>query len=252
MSQRRPDVAILPTADAACLRAADVVSELLAAKPDAVLALPAGQTPRPVYAELARRHRAGRLSFARATAFGLDEYAGTPRDHQASFARFLDQELYRHVDLPRERAHALDGAATDLDDACARYERAIDAAGGLDLCLLGIGGNGHIAFNEPGTPFDARTRVVDLAAETRAASAPAFGGEPVPARALTIGIATILSARRCVLLAYGAAKARVVARAIDGTPAPELPASALQVHADATFILDAAASTLLASNFRTS
>jgi len=240
------NVTILPTPEAACARAADVVASLLVAKPTAVLALPAGNTPRPVYAELARRHREQGLSFARATAFALDEYAGVAADHPASFRRTLLEELYQHVDLPFDWAYGLDAQAADLDRACARYERAIAATGGLDLCLLGIGGNGHIAFNEPGSPFDSITRVVDLAPETRAASAGAFGVAPVPARALTMGVGTILAARRCVLLAYGAAKADVIARAIQTAPSPALPASALQLHADATFILDAAAASRLA------
>jgi glucosamine-6-phosphate deaminase len=240
------NVTILPTPEAACARVADIVEALLAAKPDAVLALPAGNTPRPIYVELARRHRAQRLSFARATAFTLDEYAGLPPDHRESFRRTLHEELFRHVDLPPARAHGPDATAADLDGACARYEQAIAAAGGFDLCLLGIGGNGHVAFNEPGAPFDSRTRVVGLADDTRAAAAAAFGDEPVPARALTIGIATILAARRCVLLATGAAKADVVARAIREPPSPALPASALQLHPDATVVLDAAAASKLA------
>ena len=245
MSQARPEVAVLPTPEAACARAADVIAELLAARPDAVLALPAGNTPRLVYADLARRHREGGLSFARATAFTLDEYAGVGPDHPASFRRFLEDELYRHVDLPAARAHAPDARAADLDAACARYERQIAAAGGLDLCLLGIGGNGHIAFNEPGSPFDSQTRVVDLATETRAAAGPAFSGGLAPALAITVGIATILSARRCVLLAHGAGKAQVIARSLGEPASPALPASALQRHPNTTIILDAAAASAL-------
>jgi glucosamine-6-phosphate deaminase len=243
MSQARPEVAVLPTPQAACARVADIIAELVAAKPAAVLALPAGNTPRPVYADLARRHREGGLSFARANAFALDEYAGVAPDHPASFRRFLDEEFYRHVDLPAAHAHAPDALAADLEAACARYEREIAAAGGFDLCVLGIGANGHVAFNEPGSPFDSRTRVVDLASETRAAAA--FGAGLVPARALTIGIATILSARRCVLLAHGAAKAQVIARALAEPASAALPASALQRHANATIILDAAAASAL-------
>src|SRR3954470_2711558 len=140
MSKRGVEVTVLPTVEAACLRAAEIVVELLTVKPDAVLALAAGNTPRPVYAELVRRHRAGGLSFARATGFSLDEYAGIAAEHPASFRRYLNDELYRHVDLPRE--HAPDATASDLEAACQRYEHAIAAAGGLDLCLLGIGGNG--------------------------------------------------------------------------------------------------------------
>jgi glucosamine-6-phosphate deaminase len=240
------NLVVLPTPETACLRAADIVAALLIARPGAVIALPAGSTPRPVYAELVRRHREQGLSFAGATAFTLDEYVGIAPDHPASFRRTMSEELYRHVDLAPGRAHAPDAAAADLDGACRRYEGAIAAAGGLDLCVLGIGGNGHIAFNEPGAPFDSRTRVVDLAAETRAASAPAFGAGPVPTQAITIGIATILAARRCLLLAYGAGKAGIVARAIEGAASPDVPASALQLHPDATILLDAAAASRLA------
>src|SRR5262245_25938848 len=193
------NVVVLPTPEAACLRAADIVAQLLAARAGAVIALPAGNTPRPVYAELVRRHCEQGLSFASATAFTLDEYIGIGSEHPASFHSTMREELCRHIDLAPERAHAPDAAAGDLDGACRRYEAAIAAAGGLDLCVLGIGGNGHIAFNEPGAAFDSRTRVVDLAAETRAASAPAFAAGPVPTQALTIGIATILAARRCLL-----------------------------------------------------
>ena len=237
---------VLPTPEAACRRAADIVAELVTAKPDAVLALPAGNTPRPVYADLARRHRAERLSFARATAFSLDEYVGIGPEHAASFRRFMADELYRHVDLPRAGTHAPDGDAADLRAACEHYERTIAAAGGFDLCLLGIGGNGHIAFNEPGTPTDSRTHIVMLADETRRALVASFGAERVPSQAITIGVATILGARRCVLLAYGAAKAGVIARAVGGPATPDLPASALQLHADATIIVDAAAASQLA------
>jgi glucosamine-6-phosphate deaminase len=239
------NVTVLPTAEAACLRVAELAAGLLVAKPDAVLALPAGSTPRPVYGELARMHRGQGLSFARATAFSLDEYAGISADHPASFRRYMHQALYRHVDLAPERAHSPDARAPDLDAECERYERAIAAAGGLDLCLLGIGGNGHIAFNEPGSPFDSRTRVVDLARETRVAAAAAFGTESTPARALTVGVGTILAARRCVLLATGASKAEIVARAVELPPSPELPASALQLHADAAIVLDAASASRL-------
>jgi glucosamine-6-phosphate deaminase len=239
------NIMVLPTAEVACLRVAEIAAGLLAAKPDAVLALPAGSTPRPVYGELARLHRGQGLSFARATAFTLDEYAGISGDHPASFRRYMTEALYRHVDLAPDRAHSPDARAADLDAECERYEGAIAAAGGLDLCLLGVGGNGHIAFNEPGSPFDSRTRVVDLANETRAAAAAAFGTESAPARALTVGVATILGARRCVLLATGAAKADIVARAIETPPSPDRPASALQLHADATFVLDAASASRL-------
>jgi glucosamine-6-phosphate deaminase len=240
-----PTLIVLPSPGDVCLRAADLVAETLAATPDAVLGLPAGNTPRPLYAELVRRHRGGALSFARASGFNLDEYAGLPADHPASFRRFLDEQLYRQIDLLPARAHAPDGLAADLAAECARYERAIAEAGGLDLVLLGIGGNGHIAFNEPPAAFASRTRLVALTEATRAVAAAGFGATPVPTHALTMGVATILAARRCVLLAFGAGKAEAIARMLAAPPTPDVPASALQLHANATVIVDAAAASRL-------
>src|SRR5450631_1895315 len=233
------EVIVVATADAACLRAARIVSRLLRAKPDAALALPTGSTPRAIYAELVRQHRDEGLSFARATAFNLDEYVGIRPDHPGGFRRALQEALYRHVDLP---------------DACARYEAAIVAAGGLDLALLGLGIDGHIAFNEPTSSFGSRTRLKTLTDETRAANRPMFAGlavsgagaEPVPHHALTVGIATILSARRCLLVAFGAAKASAVAKMVEGPLAALVPASALQLHPHATVIVDEAAAEGLA------
>jgi glucosamine-6-phosphate deaminase len=245
-NRRMLETVIAPSPEAACARAADVVEALLAARPTAVLALPVGATPRPVYADLRRRYAAGALSFARATAFSLDEYVGLGRDDARSFHRTLCDQLYDHVDLMATRVHAPDGAAADPDAAAARYERAIADAGGLDLVLLGIGGNGHIAFNEPGSAFASHTRLVALAPETRAGAAAGFGGaDAVPTHALTIGIATILAARHCVLLAHGAGKAAIVARALEAPIDTGVPASALRLHANATVILDAAAASRL-------
>ena len=237
---------MVPTADDACLRAARIVARLLRTKPDTALALPTGSTPRAIYVELVRQHRDEGLSFARATAFSLDEYVGLRPDHPGSFRRALDEALYRHVDLAPERAHAPDGQAADLTAACAGYEAAIAAAGGLDLALLGLGTDGHIAFNEPTSSFGSRTRLKTLADETRAANQAAFGAEPVPHHALTVGIATILSARRCLLVAFGAAKAGAVAKMVEGPLAALVPASALQLHPHATVIVDEAAAEGLA------
>ena len=209
------------------------------------LALPTGNTPRPVYAELVRLHAAGEVSFARATVFNLDEYVGLPLGHPASFRRFLSEALLEHVDLPPERAHAPSATETDLDAAAAAYERAIADAGGIDLALLGIGRNGHIAFNEPGAAFDSRTRVVTLSEATRGANASAFGAAPVPRQAITVGIATLLEARRCVLLATGAAKAEAVEQAFEGSVSEQVPASALRRHPNLTAVLDRAAASRL-------
>jgi glucosamine-6-phosphate deaminase len=238
-------VVVLPSSEEAGLEAARIVAALVRAKPEAVLGLPAGNTPRPVYAELARLHRAEGLSFARVRAFNLDEYVGLGPEHLASFRRALDDGFYRLVDLPAAQAHAPDGRAADTAAAAAGYEAEIAGAGGFDLVLLGIGGNGHVAFNEPGSPFDARTRVVTLSEATRAANRAAFDPAPVPREAVTIGIATILAARRVVLLATGSTKSAAVAQAIEGPITAQLPASALQAHGDATVILDGAAASRL-------
>jgi glucosamine-6-phosphate deaminase len=235
------EVIVLPTAEAACLRAARIVARRLREKPDAALALPTGSTPRAIYAELSRQHREEGLSFARASAFSLDEYVGIPSEHPGAFRRALEEALYRHVDLPSGRVHSPDGQAADLAAACARYEAEIAAAGGLELALLGLGTDGHIAFNEPTSSLGSRTRLKTLAGETRAANQAAFGAEPVPHHALTVGIATILGARRCLLVAFGAAKAAAVAKLVEGPLTAFVPASALQLHPHATVIVDEAA-----------
>jgi len=242
---RNMEIIVLPSPEVACLRAARIVARLVRTKPEAVLALPTGATPQAVYAELVRQHRDEGLSFARVTAFNLDEYAGLAPDHPASFRRALHEALVRHVDLPPANAHAPDGLDPSPPEACQRYEAQIAAAGGLDLALLGLGRDGHIAFNEPTSSLGSRTRIKTLAEETRAANQAAFGLEPVPRHALTMGIATILSARRCVLLAFGTAKADAAARLIEGALTAMVPASALQLHPQATVILDEAAAARL-------
>jgi glucosamine-6-phosphate deaminase len=237
------EVIVLASPEQVCLRAARIVARVVRAKPDAALGLPTGNTPRALYAEVTRLHRAEGLSFARAMAFGLDEYVGIAPDHPGAFRRYLQDMLYRHIDLPFAQAHCPDGLAADLPAACVRYEAEIAAAGGLDLVLLGLGTDGHIAFNEPTSSFGSRTRIKTLADETRAANQPAFGGDPVPRHAITVGIATILEARRCLLLAFGATKAAAVAQMIEGPLAVLVPASALQLHPRATIIVDEAAAT---------
>jgi glucosamine-6-phosphate deaminase len=239
------EIVILPSPDDACVRAAHIIARTIRAKPAAALALPTGATPRAIYAELVRQHRAEGLSFSRVSAFNLDEYVGIPSEHPRSFRRSLHEQLYRLVDLPAEQTHAPDGMAADLPAACRRYEELIAAAGGLDLAVLGLGRDGHIAFNEPTSSLGSRTRIKTLTEETRAANQPGFGGEPVPQHALTMGIATILSARRVLLVAFGWAKADAVARSVEGPLAAMVPGSALQLHPHATVILDQAAASRL-------
>jgi glucosamine-6-phosphate deaminase len=233
------EIVILPSPEAVSAAGAEIVAGLVARKPDAALGLPTGATPRPLYAELVRRHREEGLSFARVTTFNLDEYVGLPPGHRGSFRRYMEEALFRHVDLEPVRTHVPDGGAGEAVGAA--YEAAISAAGGLDLVLLGLGGDGHIAFNEPTSSLGSRTRLKTLSAASRAANQVAFGPEPVPAHVITMGIATILDARRCLLLAHGARKAPALAAMVEGPVTSMVPASALQMHARATVLCDEAA-----------
>jgi glucosamine-6-phosphate deaminase len=239
------EVVILSTADAVGVAGARLVAGLLGRKPDAVLALPTGRTPQPLYAELVRLHREEHLSFARATTFNLDEYVGLAADHPASFRRYMEQALFDKVDLSPARIHVPDGLAADIPASCAAYEAAMAAAGGLDLAVLGLGADGHIAFNEPTSSLGSRTRLKTISEGTRTTNQPAFGAEPVPPHVITMGIATILSARRCVLLATGARKAAALAKTVEGPVTALVPSSALQLHPHVTVLCDEAAAIAL-------
>jgi glucosamine-6-phosphate deaminase len=241
------EVIILPSAAEAALTAARVVSRLVRARPHAVLGLSTGETPKAVYAELVRAHREDGLDFSGVTTFNLDELVGLDAAHAGSYRRYMREHLFAHVNLPPDRTHLPDGGATDVDAACAAYEEAIRAAGGIDLQLLGIGRDGHIGFNEPTSSLASRTRVKTLTAATRAAiGAQLPPGEEPPRHVITMGIGTILAARRCVLLAFGARKAGAVARAVEGPVTALVPASALQLHPRATVLVDEAAAGRLA------
>ncbi len=244
------EVVILASPGEVGAMGARIAAELLRRKPDAVLALPTGRTPRPLYAELVRMHREEGLSFARATTFNLDEFVGLAADHPASFRHYMEQALFAEVDLSTQRIHIPDGLAADIPASCAAYEAAIAAAGGLDLALLGLGADGHIAFNEPTSSLGSRTRLKTISEGTRAASQAPFGAEPVPHHVVTMGIATILSARRCVLLATGERKAAALAKTVEGPLAALVPSSALQLHPHVTVLCDeAAASALTLSDY---
>lgn len=235
------EVVILPGPDDVGVAGAGIVARLLRREPDAVLGLATGSSPLPVYAELIRRHRAGELSFRDATAFLLDEYVGLPADHPAGYRRFIVDELAAHVDLPADRLHGPDGGADDLAAECAGYEAAIVAAG-VDVQLLGIGADGHIGFNEPGSSLGSRTRVKTLTRRTREDNARFFPDpDDVPRHVMTQGIGTILDARHLVLVACGAHKAGPVARAVEGPVTAMVPASSLQLHPHVTVLVDEAA-----------
>lgn len=224
----------------------DRIIDLLTARPDATIGLANGSSPAPVYARLIAAHRAGRLGMTRARAALLDEYIGLPLGHPRTYRAEIARALLDHVDLPSDALLAPDPHAPDLDAECERFEATLRDAGGVDLQLLGIGADGHIGFNEPGSPLDSRTRVVELHPITRRDNARFFDRpDQVPTHAITQGIATILSAHRIVLIATGPAKASAVARAIEGSVDPAVPASALQQHPAVTWVLDTAAAAQL-------
>jgi glucosamine-6-phosphate deaminase len=233
-------VVIEPTAELYRL-AARRVAEQVRAKPACVLGLATGRSMLPLYDELARLHAAEGLSFARVTAFNLDEYVGVAPDEPGSFRHFMRVQLLERTDLPARSLHLPDAASRDPAGAARAYETAIAAAGGIDLQLLGLGRNAHIGFNEPGSSLASRTRVKALAEETRAAGA-------LPRRvrmAITMGLGTILDARACLLIATGAAKASAVAAAIEGPLTASAPASALQLHPQVFAYVDEAAAAKL-------
>jgi glucosamine-6-phosphate deaminase len=246
-------VRVFGQAEAACVALADEISTLIEAKAAAgqraVLGLATGSTPVGLYRELIRRHREEGLSLANLTTFNLDEYYGLERSHPESYWRFMHDQLFDHVDVAPDQVHIPDGtvARQDVFAHCRAYEEKIAQAGGIDLQILGIGRTGHIGFNEPGSGADSRTRLVTLDTMTRRDAARDFLGEDnVPRHAITMGVGTILEARKVVLLAWGEAKADVVARAVEGPACAELPASFLQAHGDCRLMLDHAAARKLA------
>ncbi|MFJ3404366.1 glucosamine-6-phosphate deaminase [Promicromonospora sp. NPDC090134] len=239
------EVVIAPAAELARL-AADAVEGLLRGNPEAVLGLATGSSPLAVYDELATRHKEG-LSFARARAFMLDEYVGLGADHPERYRNVIEKEFASRVDLAPGAVQGPDGLADDLPAACAAYEQAITDAGGVDLQILGIGTDGHIAFNEPGSSLASRTRIKTLTKQTREDNARFFGGsvEQVPRHCLTQGLATIMSARHLVLLATGRAKAEAVHQLVEGPVSAMWPATIMQLHPHATVLVDDAAASRL-------
>jgi glucosamine-6-phosphate deaminase len=236
------EVVIVAGRDEAGALVGEAVAALLDRRRRAVLGLATGSSPVPVYRELARRRAAGSLSLAGARAFLLDEYVGLPRGHAQGYRTFIARELERHVDLRPDAVQGPDAWADDLIAACDAYERAIAGTGGVDLQLLGIGTDGHVGFNEPGSSLASRTRIKTLTDQTRADNARFFPSiDEVPRHVITQGVGTILDAKHLVMLAFGAAKAEAVARAVEGPVTAMVPGSALQLHPHVTVVVDAAA-----------
>lgn len=228
---------------------AGIIAQALRAKPQLVLGLATGRTMKRVYAQLVRLHQQDGLDFSRCQTFNLDEYIGLPAGHPGSYRRYMEEHLFRHINIQPEHAHVPDGMTPDVVWECLRYETLIQEAGGIDLQLLGLGMTGHIGFNEPGSSFDSRTHEVRLTDLTRHENAGPFGGlaSAVPAMAITMGLGTILEAKGCVLLVTGTGKASILARVVEGPVTPTIPGSVLQRHPDCRVVVDKATSRDLGS-----
>lgn len=240
------DVIVTDSPAQAFHRAADMIAAEIRATRRPVLGLATGRTMESIYRLLVRQHKAGTLDFSSTTSFNLDEYVGLGPENPNSYRHYMQEHLFAHVNMRLSGIHVPDGIAPDLDAECTGYEAAIRASNGIDLQLLGIGETGHIGFNDPPSAFDSRTRVVELDAITRRQNSGMFGNDPerVPSRALTMGVGTILEARRLLLVAVGAGKASIINEALNGPISENVSATAIRLHDKATIILDEAAASL--------
>lgn len=225
---------------------AGIIAAEILRKPDAVLGLATGSSPLGIYQYLIDLYKEGIISFAEVTTFNLDEYLGLDPSHSESYHTYMTENLFKHVDQPEEKRYIPNGIADDPEAESLAYDKAIEAAGGIDLQLLGIGTNGHIGFNEPDSVFAGMTHVVDLAESTIESNSRFFDSiDEVPRQAISMGIRSIMQAKRILLIATGEAKAEAIRRTVQGPIDPDCPASILQVHADATLLVDRAAASLL-------
>ncbi|HIW91885.1 MAG TPA: glucosamine-6-phosphate deaminase [Candidatus Corynebacterium avicola] len=241
------EIVILPDTTSAGELIGQAITDLLRENPAAVLGLATGSSPLPIYDDLAARFDRGEVSFARATAFTLDEYVGLEADHPERYANVIRREFTSRVDFADDAVHGPDGLADDLAAAGPSYDAAIVAAGGVDLQILGIGTDGHIAFNEPSSSLASRTRIKTLTPQTREDNARFFDGDidAVPTHCLTQGLGTIMEARHVVLIADGAAKAEAVRQLAEGAVSAFWPATILQHHPHVTVVIDEAAASRL-------
>ena len=228
--------------------AAEIVSILIKKKPNCVLGLATGSTPVGLYKELARMCKNGGLDFSKVKTFNLDEYYGLSPDHPQSYRYFMDENLFNHINIKKENTNVPDGLVKieKVDEYCKKYEEKIKKAGGIDLQVLGIGGDGHIGFNEPGSSLASRTRLIALDEQTRIDNSRFFKSiDEVPRAALTMGVGTVLEAKCCLLLANGKKKAEVVAKTVEGPITNQITASALQLHPNTIAIFDEEAASQL-------
>lgn len=236
------EVVVRPDAGSATDLVARLIQRAVRQKPDLTLGLATGRTMEALYSKLVEDHAQGGTDYSCVTTFNLDEYIGLPPSHECSYRTYMQRHLFNSVNIRPENTHVPDGMAENTEVACARYEAMIATAGGIDLQLLGIGRTGHIGFNEPLSAMFSRTRAKALTPETMAQNRPLFPDPAMmPHRAITMGVGTILDAKRCLLLVTGAEKSGVVARAIEGPVTSMVSATALQMHPHCTVVLDEAA-----------
>ncbi len=227
-------------------RAANFISAQVMMKPESVLGLATGSTPVGTYRHLVARCRKGDLDFSGVKTVNLDEYRGLPRDHQQSYYYFMYTNLFQGINIDLNQTHIPNGMEADSDKECSRYEQMIQSVGGIDLQLLGLGHNGHIGFNEPGQVFEKTTHCVDLTESTIEANKRFFGSaDEVPRQAYTMGIGTIMQAKRILLIVSGEDKAAILKTALQGDVTPAVPASILQMHRDVIVVADEAAMSML-------
>ncbi|NLN97371.1 MAG: glucosamine-6-phosphate deaminase [Eubacteriaceae bacterium] len=226
--------------------AARIVAQQLLINPKTVLGLATGSTPEGMYSKLVRIFNEDLITFEEATSFNLDEYVGLPKDHPQSYFRFMKENLLDHVNFKEGANHMPNGLAENLEEECVNYEKMITSHGGIDLQVLGIGRNAHIGFNEPGTEFVAETHVVDLTESTLDANARFFTSiEEVPKKAISMGIKTIMQARKILLLVIGGSKADALVKTLEGTITIDYPSSVLKLHPQLTVVADKAAAAKL-------
>lgn len=236
-------VIIQATSESVSVWAASHVAEKILGAPQGrpfVLGLPTGSTPLGMYKKLIEMHKAGRISFKNVVTFNMDEYVGLDENHPESYHRFMWDNFFSHIDIKRENVNILNGMAKDLDAECRAYEARIQAAGGVDLFIGGVGADGHIAFNEPGSSLSSRTRVKTLTKDTRVANSRFFGGDinKVPSTALTVGVGTVMDAREVMILVTGQGKARALQHGVEDGVSHMWTMSCLQLHPKALIVCD--------------
>ena len=233
------EVRVFETYEEMSRHAARMIAERIKAKPNLVLGLATGSTPVGTYQELIRLHKEEGLDFSQVRSFNLDEYLGIAGDHDQSYRYFMNANLFDHINIDKANTRVPDGTAADPAASCQQYEEDIKAGGGIDFQVLGVGGNGHIAFNEPGSSRDSRTRVVDLDDATIKANSRFFDSvDDVPKQAISMGMATIMETKEVILLANKAGKADAIVKTIEGPVTEAVPASLLQEHPNVTFLVE--------------